>query len=181
MKVEETNLDPAKEINFFDNGYEFLSNMYPCKVEYEGLTYQTSEAAFQAAKFDKKEYKMMFTDIKPDNIKKNEWKRYARPAKKLGSKNGKISKNDPEAFDKEEWDNGRAYKVMKEVVLAKFTQNPDLKEMLVATGDACLIEGTTWKDTTWGVDLSTMRGKNQLGKILMEVRQELNTKMEKTQ
>jgi predicted NAD-dependent protein-ADP-ribosyltransferase YbiA (DUF1768 family) len=37
---------------------------------------------------------------------------------------------------------------MKEVVLAKFTQNPNLKDKLIATGDAYLIEGATWKDMT---------------------------------
>ena len=173
MKVEETNKNPKEEINFFDNGYHFLSNLYHCEVEYEGRVYQSSEAAFQASKFDKPEYKDMFVNLKPDNKKLNEWKRWGRPAKPLGGPRGKICKNDPKAFNKEEWDNGKAYKVMKEVVYAKFSQNLDLKEKLLATGSANLIEGTTWNDRIWGVDLATMKGKNQLGKILMEVRDEL--------
>ena len=172
MKPEETNQDPGKEINFFDNGYQFLSNMYPCPVFYDGLMFQTSEAAFQAAKFKKREYREMFTDFKSDG-REPEWKSLARPAKTLGGPRGRISKKDPEAFDREEWDNGRAYQVMTEVVRAKFTQNLDLKEKLLATGDAYLIEGTTWRDRIWGVDLATMKGKNQLGKILMAIRKEL--------
>lgn len=39
-----------------------------------------------------------------------------------------------------------------------------------------MIEGTTWKDKIWGVDLATMKGKNRLGKILMEVRETLKEK-----
>ena len=44
---------------------------------------------------------------------------------------------------------------------------------LVATGDAIVIEGNTWRDTYWGVDLKTGEGENHLGKILMRVRSEL--------
>ena len=39
---------------------------------------------------------------------------------------------------------------MYEIVLAKFTQNPDLKKKLLATGDEHLEEGNTWGDTIWG-------------------------------
>ena len=46
--------------------------------------------------------------------------------------------------------------------------NPDLREKLVATGDAELIEGNHWNDTCWGVCKGI--GQNNLGKILMEVR-----------
>ena len=57
---------------------------------------------------------------------------------------------------------------MYEIVLAKFTQNPDLKEKLLATGDEHLEEGNTWGDTTWGTVNGI--GENRLGIILMKVR-----------
>ena len=57
---------------------------------------------------------------------------------------------------------------MKDIVLAKFTQNQFLKEKLLATGDAYLIEGNTWGDRVWGQVNGV--GQNRLGKILMEVR-----------
>ena len=56
---------------------------------------------------------------------------------------------------------------------AKFTQNPKLKEQLLSTGDAILIEGNTWNDRYWGVDASSGVGKNHLGKLLMKIRSEL--------
>ena len=62
-------------------------------------------------------------------------------------------------------------KVMYEIVLAKFTQNPDLKKKLLATGDEHLEEGNTWGDTIWGTVDGV--GENRLGKILMRVRDEL--------
>ena len=64
--------------------------------------------------------------------------------------------------------------IMYQVVLEKFKQNPDLKAMLLATGDAHLEEGNTWKDRYWGVcPPRSGNGENKLGQILMRVREEL--------
>ena len=60
--------------------------------------------------------------------------------------------------------------VMYNVVKAKFNIKY-LKQMLINTGDAELIEGNSWNDTYWGV--CSGRGQNKLGKILMRVREEL--------
>ena len=61
--------------------------------------------------------------------------------------------------------------IMYEIVLNKFSQNEELREKLIATGDEYLAEGNTWHDTYWGV--CNGKGKNKLGKILMQVREEL--------
>jgi ribA/ribD-fused uncharacterized protein len=61
--------------------------------------------------------------------------------------------------------------IMKEVVRTKFTQHPRLRELLLSTGDAHLIEHTR-TDRYWG-DGGDGTGKNKLGLILMEVRTEL--------
>jgi ribA/ribD-fused uncharacterized protein len=61
--------------------------------------------------------------------------------------------------------------VMREAVLAKFTQHPDLRRTLLATGDAALVEHTR-RDAFWG-DGGDGRGRNKLGRILMEVRARL--------
>lgn len=65
---------------------------------------------------------------------------------------------------------------------AKFSQNPDLKAHLLATGDCDLVEASP-VDTVWGVGLaedhpdivdpSKWRGLNLLGKILTRIRNEL--------
>ena len=61
--------------------------------------------------------------------------------------------------------------VMREAVLAKFTQHDDLRELLLSTGDAKIVEHTE-RDDYWG-DGGDGRGKNMLGRILMDVREKL--------
>ncbi len=144
----------------FKGKYAFLSNFYRCKVEYEGLTYPSAENAYQAAKtapFRREQ----FTKISP------------KEAKKLGKKV-------PLLGGASSWES-RKLKVMEEVVRAKFKQNPQLAEKLLETKDAILIEGTTWGDEFWGVNLKKpdpnspwgYKGKNLLGQILMKIRKEL--------
>ncbi|QDU94018.1 NADAR domain-containing protein [Lignipirellula cremea] len=60
---------------------------------------------------------------------------------------------------------------MREAVLAKFTQHEDLRELLLSTGDAKIVEHTE-NDDYWG-DGGDGRGKNMLGRVLMDVRQSL--------
>jgi len=56
-------------------------------------------------------------------------------------------------------------------VRARFSQHEDLKRLLLDTGDAKLVEHTT-NDDYWG-DGGDGSGKNMLGRLLMEVREEL--------
>jgi N-glycosidase YbiA len=60
---------------------------------------------------------------------------------------------------------------MRQALRAKFTQHPDIQKILLETGNEELIENTT-KDHYWGCG-STGTGKNMLGKLLMELRDEL--------
>jgi hypothetical protein len=61
--------------------------------------------------------------------------------------------------------------VMREAVLAKFTQHADLRAVLLGTGDALIVEHTS-NDSYWG-DGGDGSGRNRLGQILMSVREEL--------
>ena len=60
---------------------------------------------------------------------------------------------------------------MYNICKAKFTQDEALKTNLLKTGDAILIEGNTWGDKIWGQVNGV--GENNLGKILMRIREEL--------
>lgn len=83
-------------------------------------------------------------------------------------------------FDGKTWD-AAAYEIVKTGNRAKFEQNPDLKEKLIATGDSILAEANP-KDMIWGIGLYAKTaedmetedwpGKSLLGKILMELREE---------
>ena len=66
---------------------------------------------------------------------------------------------------------------MYDIVKAKFSQNENLRQMLLDTNNEELIEGNWWHDNCWG-DCSCERckdikGQNNLGKILMRVREEI--------
>jgi N-glycosidase YbiA len=63
-------------------------------------------------------------------------------------------------------------RVMERLLRQKF-QHEALAKMLLATGDQELIEGNNWGDEFWGqVD---GKGENNLGKLLMKIRDELKT------
>lgn len=74
-------------------------------------------------------------------------------------------------IDIQKW-NAMAYRCMQRTQELKYTQNLELAKLLMDTGDAKLIEGNFWGDQLWGVDDKGM-GKNQLGIILMELRENL--------
>ena len=61
--------------------------------------------------------------------------------------------------------------VMREALLAKFEQHPQLRELLLSTADAKLVEHTE-RDDYWG-DGGNGSGRNMLGQLLMEVRRRL--------
>jgi ribA/ribD-fused uncharacterized protein len=66
--------------------------------------------------------------------------------------------------------------VMEWAVREKF-KNESLKEMLLSTGDEELIEGNSFNDVYWGVCQG--QGLNYLGKILMKIRAEINSREKK--
>lgn len=130
----------------FFNEYRFLSNFYEVPVQYNGLLFRSSEAAFQAQKCPERANE--FLNLSPDE------------AKRMGRKVNIRS----------DWESVKDT-VMYEIVLAKFSQNEALKKKLIDTGDAFLAEENWWGDKYWGTVNGV--GRNQLGKTLMKVRMEL--------
>ena len=130
----------------FEKDYCYLSNFYEAFVEYKGVLYKNNEAAFQAQKCPSRINE--FINLPPNK------------AKRLGHKVDLRS----------DWEKVKD-QIMYEICKCKFTQHPDLREMLVRTGDQELMEGNYWNDTYWGVCKGV--GQNKLGKILMRIRKEL--------
>jgi predicted NAD-dependent protein-ADP-ribosyltransferase YbiA (DUF1768 family) len=62
---------------------------------------------------------------------------------------------------------------MEECIKQKFNQEP-FKTKLLETGSKHIQEGNRWGDKFWGVCLKTNKGKNHLGRLIMEVRSTLN-------
>ena len=137
------------KIKQFRQQYGFLSNFSDYPVQLDGLTYLNGEAAFQAGKVTTHKERLTFVGI-PPNIAK--------------SKGRKVKlRSDWEAIKVDR---------MRQVIDAKFS-DPKLAKLLDQTGDAELLEGNTWNDKFWGVDIITLQGQNQLGKILMAKREQL--------
>ena len=141
-------------INQFRNKYRFLSNFWLAPVEFEGAVYPSVEHAYQAAKTISQADRLPF------------WKEFMTPgqAKRRGSL--LILRGDW-GFIK--------FRTMQELVRSKF-QIPHLKNKLLATGNRVLVEGNNWHDNFWGRCFCKKcggSGLNQLGRILMDVRDEL--------
>ena len=135
--------------------YGFMSNFYECSIEFDGITYLSTEAAWQAQKTLDLSIRRKFSDISP------------RKAKSLG-RNVDL---------RADWEEVK-YDLMVAVLKAKFTQHGDLGAKLLSTGDEELMENTTgWHDNIWGncdcERCKNIQGQNLLGKALMEVRKSL--------
>lgn len=139
----------------FRDDYYFMSNFYPFKLIYNGIEYQNTEAAFQAQKCKYFPERNQFSKLNPSEAKRLGRRVELRP-------------------DWEQVKDG----IMYNIVLTKFSSDEYLAYKLLKTGEEVLMEGNTWKDTYWGVDLDTMEGKNKLGLILMKVRDVLRAKID---
>jgi ribA/ribD-fused uncharacterized protein len=141
-----------KIINWFRGDYGFLSNFYPCKIVIGNLTFWSTESAYQALKCTEYADMVQFCKLGPDEAKYR-----ARELKRAG----KCKPN---------WED-MSLEIMEDLIRVKFSVHQDLKQKLLDTGDAELIEGNNWGDVFWGQCNGV--GENHLGKILMKIREEL--------
>lgn len=138
------------------NGFQgtFLSNFWPVEITYQGLVYPSVENFYQAMKTRDKTKRQIFTKIT------------AADAKKRGQS----------LIFQENWENLKIV-VMTYGIRAKFVAGSDLAEQLLLTGNAELVEYNYWHDNFWGdctcATCSKTEGQNNLGKIIMQVRNEL--------
>ena len=131
--------------------YGEFSNFARFAINLKGKTWPTVEHYFQAQKFAGTPYE-------------GQIQKAASPMK--AAEMGRTCK----IKMRRNWDNIKD-NVMLEALQAKFSQHPELKALLLATGDSVLVEHTE-NDSYWG-DGGDWSGKNRLGKLLMKVREEL--------
>lgn len=132
----------------FFEGARFLSNFTPVNIRYEGIAYPSVEHAYQAAKTNDIEAKKHIAAL-------------ATPG------HAKRAGRDVEL--RPDWDEVK-YDVMLELQRLKY-KDPELRSRLLETDTLYLEETNTWGDTYWGVCRGV--GQNNLGKILMKVREEV--------
>ncbi len=142
-------------IKFYGRNDEYgcLSNFAHSPFRLNGSTWPSVEHYFQAQKFPDTEYEEAIRRAKSP-----------AKAKAMGRSRRYRLRRD--------WESVKDG-IMREAVLAKFTQHADLRAILLSTGDALLIENSP-TDDYWGCGAHG-GGKNKLGKILMSVRDALRS------
>ena len=145
----------------FRGNYAFLSNFHPAEVTIRLLdgsvrSVPTVEHGFQAMKCQYLSQQVEIAEC-------------ATPvfAKRMA---GQVA-------PRQDWLE-RRYDIMSKLVQQKFKYHPELQAQLLATGQMPLVEDNEWHDNYWGnctcQRCSANNGNNMLGKILMEVREELS-------
>ena len=138
-------------ITEFQNEYRWLSNFAPVKIKLDGLEFPSVEHAYMSAKSDDTEWKKFCSN--PNN------------------KAGDVKRQSRNITLKEDW-NEIKLEVMANCIKQKFNIEP-YRTKLLETKDKHLQEGNRWNDKFWGVCLKTNKGENNLGKLIMNVRSEL--------
>lgn len=146
----------TNRIKSFEGKYRFLSNFWPCKVVLDGVIYPSTEHAYQAAKTHNIAVRFLIRDATS-----------AGAAKKTAKKLIVMSELEMSFWNKKKDD------VMLGLLRQKFSHGSQLADRLLSTGSDELIEGNWWGDVYWGVCKGV--GKNRLGILLMQVREELHS------
>lgn len=149
-------------IDSFTGDYSFLSNFHcPAPVHLlnpdgsPGYWFRSVEHAYQAAKT---------LDVLA-----------RRPFVNIGMTPGQAKRAGKLLKLRADWEDVRLH-VMEDLLRQKFAADP-LRAKLIATQSAQLIEGNNWGDSYWGMvrtPAGTLVGANNLGRLLMQIRLEVN-------
>jgi ribA/ribD-fused uncharacterized protein len=137
--------------------YGWLGNMSPHPIVWEGKTWRTSEALFQALRFDDEEVR--------ESIRLEKSPMGAKFKAKANRDKLKVS-----PLSEQDLEN------MKMCVRLKLESHPEIKKQLKATGNSVLFEDVSARprgnNLFWGAILKdeSITGENVLGKIWMELR-----------
>ncbi|GAB4205248.1 MAG: NADAR family protein [Roseiflexaceae bacterium] len=134
-----------------NDNYGCFSNFSSHGLQLKGKWWPTSEHYFQAQKFPGTEHEEAIRLAKTPN-----------QAARMGRE-----RNRPLRRDWEQVKDG----VMLDALRAKFRTHDDIRQILLDTGDEELIENAP-NDYYWGIGADGS-GKNMLGKLLMQLRDEL--------
>lgn len=145
-------------ITSFRGEFGFLSNFHKCTIRKNlvGKVYLSSEHYYVAHKAK--------TEKDHEYLRNHDFDGLKRAGREIDIR--------------EDWEEVKV-EIMMEALLEKFTQNPELGQKLMDTGDRLIVEGNDWCDNFYGdcrcskcVDIN---GENILGKLLMSLREYLRS------
>jgi predicted NAD-dependent protein-ADP-ribosyltransferase YbiA (DUF1768 family) len=155
-------------ITRFKGKYDFLAPAYYCLAGYDGVIYNSAEAAFLASQCDDPYFRSMF-------------RRTALPIWRARELAKRLQK-------RRDWTPELSVELMRQITLDKFYRSPNLRNLLLATRLERIVAENNWHEQFWGRCIcNTRRGKygrkdaclvpgsNRLGEILMSVREQLGS------
>ncbi|HUX80469.1 MAG TPA: NADAR family protein [Alphaproteobacteria bacterium] len=144
-------LDTDKAVFFYEQEFYVFSNFSAFQILWAGISFPTSEHAYQWMKFNK----ISYTDVK----EKIRYATSAHEAFKIAQEN--------DSFAVPHWKEIRVG-VMETILRTKLSQHPYVQKKLRETGDREIIENS-WRDSFWGWG-PNKDGENMLGKLWMKIR-----------
>lgn len=164
MTIECHGLDTPERVCFYEQDFYVLSNFSAFELRWNGLHFPTLEHAYHWEKFNvAHQHRSGYTSQAQTLI---QCARSAHEAFKIGG----DDKWRP--YRRADWD-GVKVGIMGALLRAKVAQHEYVERKLLATGDRELVENS-WRDDFWGWG-PNKDGKNMLGRLWMQVRDELRT------
>ena len=149
---EHHGLDNDEQVLFYEQDFYVLSNFSSFTLEWKGIRFDTSEAAYHCEKFVGKPAVMTAIQHAPSAHEAFKIAEHYKP------------------FRRTDWDAVKV-SIMREILRAKADQHEYVRRKLIATGARTLIENS-WRDDYWGWG-PNRDGQNMLGKLWMEIRASL--------
>ena len=146
-------LDTDDSVFFYEQDFYVLSNFSAFTLNWQGLKFDTAEAAYH-------------------------WEKFANADPAIGE----LIRRAPSAHEafklaqalkpyvRKDWEDIKVA-IMKNILIAKVNQHEYVRRKLLATGNRQLIEDS-WRDDYWGWG-PNKNGANMLGRLWMEIREEI--------
>lgn len=163
--MDKLTLDTDKQVFFYEQDFYVLSNFSAFSINWRGQRFSTTEQAYHWERFwdigipgvRETCMRKLHRDFVQNTVSAHEAFRYAQKNK---------------CDQRPDWD-GVKTSCMKRILVAKVDQHKYVRQKLLETGDRELVENS-WRDDFWGWG-AERNGRNELGKLWMEIRSELQT------
>lgn len=159
-------VDTDKVVRFYEQEFYVLSNFSAFRMAWKGYDFDTSEIVYHWEKF-------RGNGIEPPEVISGKSRARFDLMHARSSHDAYKVAQDNKEFQIPNW-NEIKVDVMRDILRAKVDQHPYVKKKLLETGDRLLIEDS-WRDSYWGWGADE-KGQNVLGRLWMEVRDEVRKK-----